>query len=308
MIVGIDTRVLEKGITGVGRYLQGIIDSFPQEYNCYYFNYQNTIGFVPKGLFQKIISPFWLYFILPYHIKRRVKLDVFFSSVGFPPTLSCDKAILICDVFYKLKKNYHPFFYSKWSNFILSKAIKKADMIATPSEYSKKDILKYYDFPEDRIIVHPPVIDKKFKARNIERGNFILYIGTIEKRKNIEGIIKIADLIKDKISTPIFLFGKIGHLGKTYLKEIEKRDNIKYWGVIEEDTLPQLYNRAKVFLFPSFYEGYGLPIAEAIQSGCPVITSNTSSLPEVVGNKGIMHSPTDYQAFADDLIKICQQK
>jgi len=121
-------------------------------------------------------------------------------------------------------------------------------------------------------------------------------------------MIKIADLLKEKAKVPILLFGRIGHRGKVYLDEIKRRKNIQYKGFIESSDLPYIYNLATVFLFPSFYEGFGFPVLEAMQSGLPVVVSNTSSLPEIVGNEGLMHDPRDYEGFAKDIIKLLENK
>jgi glycosyltransferase involved in cell wall biosynthesis len=194
-------------------------------------------------------------------------------------------------------------------------------LIVTISESSKRDIIRFYNVPEEKIKVIYEAAEDDFQPRNLsefekiklrEKYNlpekFILYIGVLEERKNIEGIIKIADLIEEKTKVPILLFGRIGHRGNQYLKEIKKRKNIQYKGFVDNKDLPYIYNLATIFLFPSFYEGFGLPVLEAMQSGVPVLTSNTSSLPEIVGEAGLMHEPRDYENFAKDIIKLLEDK
>jgi len=104
------------------------------------------------------------------------------------------------------------------------------------------------------------------------------------------------------------LIGKPGFGFKEIFKEVKTRDNICYLDHIQDKDLPHIYNLAKIFLFPSFYEGFGLPPLEAMQSGLPVLTSNVSSLPEVVGEGGVMHDPRDYKGFTRDIIRLLDSK
>ena len=178
--------------------------------------------------------------------------------------------------------------------------------------------MRFYNLPKEKIEVIYEAADKRFKPRGKDQINlltkireryhlpeeFILYISKIEKRKNIEGIIRIADILKRKNKIKFILFGKLGFRGRQLLREIKKRDNMSYKGFLDEKDIPYIYNLSKIFLFPSFYEGFGLPVLEAMQSGVPVLASNTSSLKEVVGDGGIMHNPTDYEAFAKDIIRL----
>jgi len=338
MKIGIDVRVLEIKMTGVGRYLLNILKNLPEcdNQNDYFlFSYGKlpqyekeriknipTLKFTPQGIFQKAISPFWLNFVLPKYLEK-YKIDLFFSPNHFLPIkkIKPKSIIAIYDVFHKIDKNFHPLYYRKYADLLLKRAVKYTELIVTISESSKRDIIRFYNVPEEKIKVAYGAADEIFHLRNLSEADkrkisekynlpekFILYIGVLEERKNIDGIIKIADLIKDKTETPIFLFGRIGYRGNQYLKEIKKRKNIQYKGFVDNQDLPYIYNLATIFLFPSFYEGFGLPVLEAMQSGVPVLTSNTSSLPEVVGDGGIMHEPRDYEEFAKSIMKLLKDK
>jgi glycosyltransferase involved in cell wall biosynthesis len=338
MKIGVDARLLERKMTGVGRYLLNILKNLPEcdNQNDYFlFSYGKlpqyekgrikiipTLNFTPQGIFQKAISPFWLNFVLPKYLEK-YKIDLFFSPNHFLPLkkIKPKSIVVIHDVFHKIDKNFHPLYYRKYADFLLTRAIKNSELIVTVSESSKRDIIRFYNTPEEKIKVVYEAADDIFRLRNLsefekiklrEKYNlpekFILYVGVLEERKNIRGIIKIADLIKDKIEIPILLFGKIGHRGEKYLKEIKKRKNIQYKGFIDTQNLHYIYNLATIFLFPSFYEGFGLPVLEAMQSGVPVLTTNASSLPEVVGDSGLMHNPKDYDGFAKDIIRLLEDK
>jgi glycosyltransferase involved in cell wall biosynthesis len=338
MNIAIDTRLLERKMTGVGRYLLNILKNLTEcdEQNDYFlFSYRrlpqyekeriksiSTLKFTPQGIFQKATSPFWLNFVLPKYLEK-YKIDLFFSPNHFLPIkkIRPKSIVVIHDVFHKIDKNFHPLYYRKYADFLLKRAVKNSELIIAVSESSKRDIIRFYNVPEEKIKVIYEAAEDAFQPRDLseiekrklrEKYNFpekfILYIGVLEERKNIEGIIKIADLIKDKTETPIFLFGRIGYKGNQYIKEMKKRRNIQYKGFVENQDLPYLYNLATIFLFPSFYEGFGLPVLEAMQSGIPVLTSNTSSLPEIVKDGGIMHDPRDYEKFAKSIMKLLEDK
>jgi len=335
MNIGIDARILERRVSGIGRYLLGFLyylSKIDKENNYYLFCYEGLDDFEKMGyrviraqkskfLPAKLYNFYWLNFILPKALKEN-KIDIFWNPNHYLPLkkMPVKTIITIHDMAHKIDKKYKSFIYRFfYLDFLLPYSAKRADLILTISKNSKKDIVNLLKIKKkSKIKVIYEAAEKKFKPRknNIKLkevqkkyklpNDFILYVGRIEKRKNIETIIKIADfLIKKNVKTKIVLVGEGGYSGYDFLiKEIKKRKKIQHLNYIEDKDLPYIYNLAKVFLFPSFYEGFGLPVLEAMQSGIPVITSNTSSLPEVVGEGGIMHNPKDYKSFAKDIIKI----
>ncbi len=139
--------------------------------------------------------------------------------------------------------------------------------------------------------------------------HIVLYLGMIENRKNIIGILRIADGIStENKSIKFLLVGKIGHGGKELLKEIKKRENVIHLSGVDDQLLKKLFNLSSIFLFPSFYEGFGYPPVEAMQCGLPVLSSNNSSLKEVIEDGGILHKPDDYPAFVKDILRLLNDK
>ncbi|MCD6094334.1 glycosyltransferase family 4 protein, partial [bacterium] len=334
--IGIDASFLKREITGVGRYLRNILNhlvSIDKE-NQYFLFCPGKIASDYQKMGYKIINtgesrfcssklyfPFWIFFTLPFALRKN-KVDIFWQPHHFLPPFGLFKKtkylITVHDLIPKIDKDYRDFTYRLYLNLLLPQSIKKSVKIITISENSKKDIMRFYNLPKEKIEVIYEAADKRFKPRGKDQINlltkireryhlpeeFILYISKIEKRKNIEGIIRIADILKRKNKIKFILFGKLGFRGRQLLREIKKRDNMSYKGFLDEKDIPYIYNLSKIFLFPSFYEGFGLPVLEAMQSGVPVLASNTSSLKEVVGDGGIMHNPTDYEAFAKDIIRL----
>lgn len=336
MRVGIDARLLEREMTGIGRFLAGVLDLITQldkENEYYLFSFEKLENYEKKGFKvvptgkNKLIpdflySPFWLNFVLPSYLKKH-KIDIFFFPSSFLPLgeKKYKALIALCDVFHKIDKDFHSFLYRKYTDLFLTTALKKSQLILTISQNSKRDILKFYQIPEEKVKVVYLAADKIFHPRQLlveeqkrvknKYGlpeKFILHVGVLEERKNIKGIIEIADLLKKETDVPILLFGKVGHNSQKYLSEIDQRKNIQFKGFAANEDLPLLYNLATILLFPTFYEGFGLPVVEAMQSGLPVVASNTSSLPEIVGREGMVCSPNDYSCFARSIIKLLKDK
>ncbi len=334
MKVGIDARLLERKMTGIGRYVFNLVKNIPDcggENEYVLFTYGgldkerfpgtkvvSTLNFLPRGIFQKFISPLWMNFILPRFL-RREKVDVFFSPNHVLPFLrgKAKNVVVILDLFNLVDSQFHSFLYRSYVGFTLPNSIKKSAAIITISEASKRDIVKFFKVPEDKIKVIYLAAEEKFKPRSLNEDEkkklrekyhlpdrFILYVGVIEERKNIAGILKIADSVFQRTNIPTVLVGRVGHGGKKYTEEMENRRSVLYRGFVEEKDLPLLYNLSSAFVFPSWYEGFGIPPLEAMQSGVPVVASNTSSLPEVIGDGGITLPPDDYAGFADALEKI----
>ena len=340
MRIGIDARLLEREMTGIGRILREILNRIPalDKNNEYFlFSFGNLENYKKKGfkvvstgrnklIPLKIYSPIWLNFILPRYIKKN-NIDLFFFPAALVPkvNLKCKTVILLGDVFHKVNKRYHPFLYRKYLDLFLNSSIKKSDLIITISNHSKKDIINLYNPPEEKIKVIYLAADENFTPRSLtldqrERlikkynlpSNFILYIGIIDFRKNINAIIKTADILVNREKKDVY-FVLIGRPALDYKNIIKKSQKIKAGHIIfldvESKDIPFIYNLANVFFFPSFYEGFGLPPLEAMQSGTPVVASNASSLPEVIGEGGgLMREPDDYQGFANDILKLSEDK
>jgi len=342
MKIGIDVSILaRKKITGINRYLQNLLKYIPEiDKKNEYFLLSNSeselieyeikgfnIVSVGKNKFipPKYYSPIWLNFVLPIALKK-YKLDLFFQPNHFLPYIFNDKKIkniiTIHDLIPKINPEYRDFFYNNYLNIFLPSSIKKSQAIITDSENSKRDIIKFYNVSAENIHIVYAAADDKFKQRilSIEKkkklisqynlpNNFILHVGAIENRKNIIGILKIGDLLKNLgKNIKIVLIGKPGYGAVEIFKEIEKCESICYRGHVNDKDLPYIYNLAKLFLFPSFYEGFGLPPLEAMQSGLPTLSSDTSSMPEVVGDGGITHNPRDYEGFTKDIINLLENK
>ena len=252
----------------------------------------------------------WILFPIPYRIFFRSKADIthFFNFIT-PPGVNSRCVAVIHDMAYKSCPQTVSRKTLNWLKMSLERSCKYADHFITVSEFSKMEIMKYLNIRKEKITVVPNAVDSSFyhpdytqqqikkvrkKLKLDER--YFLYLGTIEPRKNIERLIgAYARLCKKVKNAPqLVLAGGRGWLCEGIYKKAEELglgNKVLFTGYIEQEDSPILMCGATAFVFPSLYEGFGMPPLEAMACGTPVIASNTTSLPEVVGNAGILVDP-----------------
>lgn len=208
---------------------------------------------------------------------------------------------------------------SLWKDNI--EGLKRADTIVTISDFSKNDIINYLDYPEDQIkIVYPAVNHESYyknrdknilKRWNISPQNkVVLYVGSETPRQNVPLLIKAFAELKKQMPEVKLL--KIGEPQSYSAREknlqlvgnLNLQEDIIFAGYIKEDDIPKCYNAADLLMYPCSYAGFGLPPLEAMACGTPVITSDTSSLPEVVGDAGIMIDPNNVDLMAEKMYEV----
>jgi len=200
--------------------------------------------------------------------------------------------------------------YLKWSTKF---AVKHAKKIITISEFSKQEIIKYFKADENKIAVTYLATENQniISSQKNKKINspYILYLGRLEKKKNIIGIIKSFAILKQnsQLSHKLVLAGSRGYgweETESIIKQNNLQDEIIELGYIAEKDKPALYKNADLFLFPSLYEGFGLPILEAMVSGTPVITSNFGAMAEVAKDSAILVDPNNHQQIANKMKEV----
>jgi len=249
--------------------------------------------------------------------------DVFHAPhYVLPPLVPCRSVVTIHDCIHLMFPQYLPnrlaYGYARASIWT---AARRADRILTVSETSKADILRYCDVPADRIIVVHNAIDDRFSIaptdEEVERvreryqldGPFALYVGNIKPHKNLERLIDAFHLVLRGGAERLRLLiigdqiSKYPRLRRA-VDKYKLHKHVRFLGFVPDDTLAALYRLATVFVFPSLYEGFGLPPLEAMASGTPVVTSNTSSLPEVVGDAAVLVDPYSAESIAEGMLQV----
>jgi glycosyltransferase involved in cell wall biosynthesis len=239
-----------------------------------------------------------------------------------PPLTPCKSVVTIHDCIHLRFPQYLPnraaYAYARSSLWM---AAHRANRVLTVSDASKRDILKYFHLPESKIDVIPNAIDERFGqapadeeiARVRERYQlndpFVLYAGNIKPHKNLERLIDAFHILRrhgfDQVK--LLIIGDEISKYATLRRAVHRHKlhkHVRFFGFVPDQTLAILYRLAGVFVFPSLYEGFGLPPLEAMSSGTPVVTSNLSSLPEVVGDAALLIDPYDPQAIADAMRRV----
>ena len=254
----------------------------------------------------------WPFIPIPYSWFFREKADItlFFNCV-VPPGVSGKSVVIVHDMAYKVCPETVRLKTKRWLQLTLKRSCRRADAIVTVSDSSKRDIIQYLGIEPEKISVMPNGVDLRYFHNNYERGaienlkkkyriedEYFLYLGTLEPRKNIPFLLRAYKrLTEDKLNVKIPQMVLAGGKGWLYdsifstVKELCLEDYVLFTGYLEEDEVPLVMCGAKAFVFPSKYEGFGMPPLEAMACGTPVITSDTSSLPEVVGDAGLLVNP-----------------
>ncbi|MCY1272846.1 D-inositol-3-phosphate glycosyltransferase [compost metagenome] len=207
----------------------------------------------------------------------------------------------------------------------LQKTLTRADALITDSEYTRHELSKYFSWPLDRIHAVPLASSEDFHPRShkslqaplarygLKPGGYSLFVGTIEPRKNIETLLNAYSRLPIGIRQrwPLLLTGYQGWQNEPVhdrITQAQREGWARYLGYVPGEDLPLLYSGTRLFVFPSLYEGFGLPVLEAMSSGVPVICSNSSSLPEVAGPAALMCEPLDVDALTGLLLKGLQDE
>jgi glycosyltransferase involved in cell wall biosynthesis len=327
MLIGIDaSRANKDKKTGVEWYSYHLIEEFKKmDKDNHYFLYtdkplKGDLAKCPPNFEEKVLKwplpRFWTLGRLSWEMLIGKKPDVLFVPAHTIPLVNPKKTVVtVHDIGFE----HFPDLY-KWPDKLYHKFtirfIKKfADQILTVSDYSKQDVSKFYKIKSDKIqVVYNGYDSYKYKvldeSERLIKDKYILFIGRLEEKKNTARLVEAfinyctqegkSELKLVLIGRPGYGFEKIENLIK--VRGFEDRVILPGW--VEDDQLPVYLNQAEAFIFPSLFEGFGIPVLEAMACGCPVVCSNTTSLPEAAGEAAIMIDPRDVGAITDSIAKI----
>lgn len=330
------TAAYEQG-AGIGRYVRDLVDTLVIADETYdYRLFIAGIGQKPLPDLAKSnvswrttrISPKWFARLwhrasLPFPVEAFTgKVDLFHATdFVLPPTLPQTRTLLtVHDLsFVRVPEAASPSL-KAYLDAVVPRSVRRADHVLADSQATKEDLIELYGIQPDKITVLLSGVDPRFKRTSLllttrskyQIGDrpYILSVGTVQPRKNYGRLIQaLARLRADGLDLSLVIIGGKGWLtdpiyetlGQTGMGEF-----VRFTGFVDEADLPALYSGAACFAFPSLYEGFGLPILEAMACGVPVVTSNLSSLPEVAGDTALMVDPYDLDALADALRRLIE--
>lgn len=325
MKIAMDARGINwyKG-TGIGTYTDKILRYMIQNnkdnfYQIYWSgeNYQDFEDVNTKIVIaSKKHHRFFEQQYFPSNLKKE-NVDIYHipqNGIGISESIPCKKVVTIHDLIpYILPETVGRGYLSKFLRE-MPRILELCDGVITVSECSKRDILKFFPIEEDKVFVTPLAADSKYKpldkdkcqeilreAYNITKP-FVLYIGGFSPRKNVSALMTAFSSIHKNLDEEhdLVIVGANKddiNILKQLSVDLNIESNVIFTGFVQEELLPVFYNSCNVFVYPSIYEGFGLPPLEAMSCGTPVITSDISSIPEVVGDGGILIDPFNMKSI-----------
>jgi glycosyltransferase involved in cell wall biosynthesis len=253
---------------------------------------------------------------------RRDQLDIFHAQFIVPPFLKCRTVTTVPDIAFEHFPEMFPAPQRLALKLLVRESVKRADHVITVSHYSKNDIAQTYGVSPDKITVTYEGAGDEFRPMDRKQaqeilarkyaieGQFILYLGRLQARKNLRRLVEAYAMVR-KAGFPhkLVLAGKPDSLFQAVLeriRELKLQNDVILPGYVESKDSPAFYNAAEVFVFPSFFEGFGLPVVEAMACGTPVITSRGSSLEEIAAGSALIIDPLDELSIANALQQVLQ--
>jgi len=323
----IDGISLLSPLTGIGRYTYEISkqlkDKNDFEISYFYGYFSKELQEPSKKTSVKLLKSLVLKISFIKKLARKVltisskifspTYDVYWQPSFIPNSGIKAKKIVttVHDFSFILHKEFQPKESAKYFEDCFFKNIYKSDMIITGSNYSKKEILERLDFKDEKIkVIYHGINHEVFKIYDDLKVDFelpkkfILSVGSIEPRKNLIGLLNAYNLLSTDLKSEykLVLVGFKGWQNSEIMELInENKKDIHYLGFISDAELAKVYNLASCFVFASFYEGFGLPVLEAMACGTPVVCSNSSSLPEVGGDAVMYCNPHDTEDIKEQI-------
>ncbi|MFB0508911.1 MAG: glycosyltransferase family 4 protein, partial [bacterium] len=341
MHIAIDTLSAKSLHHGMGVYVTNLVNRLVKigaehrfilyltRRNADYINSSNNI----KRIFITSNRPLriaWENSLLPFSLQKE-GVSVFWGPSNFLPSIKfCKYAVTIHDITAISFPDYYPALRRFHYKSSILNSVRVADRIIVVSTQTKNDVIQYFKVPEQKVTVIHNGLDERFlnqaitdpcaeqriapqlKEKYCLPDSFIFTLGVLEPKKNVANLVRAYALAK-KMNLgflPKLVVGgskEYGWKNREFFQavaEFKLEDDVKFTGRIDNEDLSAIYQAATVFVFPSIYEGFGLPVIEAMACGTPVITSNTSSLPEIAGDAAILVNPYEPREIADALFQV----
>jgi glycosyltransferase involved in cell wall biosynthesis len=343
MRIGIDATPLLKERSGIGQYVHGLIQGLQtvdvrNSYRLFYPSWTEFGGSSPFSVHsfptQRLPWPKWYLSLAtgfcrwPFPKLSRLtnSEDLFHWTSNFLPPKGCRRQIMtLYDLTSLLFPKHHPWGRRVAHSMMIARSAAVADGIIVISHHTKQDVMRYLGVPESKLYVVHPAASSLFASKSVAQRSmalskyglpdksYILFIGNIEPRKNLVRLLVAYSEARKQLTRRhrLVLVGGQGWQNAEIFRKAEELDlgsDLIFLGYVPDEDLPALMSGAVVFVYPSLYEGFGLPPLEAMACGTPVITSNVASLPEVVGDAAILIDPYDTAALASSLTRVLESR
>ncbi|WP_407429074.1 glycosyltransferase family 4 protein [Arcticibacter sp.] len=323
-MIYINGRFLTQRLTGVQRFayemFRALLISSPTQFCVLVppakIDAAYDVSNWPIKVIGKLKNSLWEQLDLPFFLVRNNK-PLLISLVNTAPCFYSNQIVSILDMTTFVNPRWFNYLFAAYYKVIVPRIAKNSLKVITISEHSKQDILKYVDIPGEKIdVIHCAVSDKFLERSALDQGagqfldrlgvekeGYILGVSSLDPRKNFRALIEAYLLLDSDLPLVI-----VGSKGKAFadnnLDGLLSSERIIFTGYVEDDDLILLYQAAKCFVYPSLYEGFGMPPLEAMACGSATIVSNTSSMPEVCGSASLYVDPLDVVSIKDAMSKL----
>jgi glycosyltransferase involved in cell wall biosynthesis len=339
MRIAVNTRLLQKGkLEGIGWFTFETLSRMTRNHPEHEFIFIFDRPYNPDYIFAKNVTPviigpqarhpflfyIWFDFQIPKVLKK-YKADLFLSPDGYLSLRTkVPQLAVIHDINFVHRPDDLPWIIAKYYNFFFPRFARIAKRIATVSFYSKEDIARSFKIDYDKIDVVYDGINQIFepldeiektriRQKYTEGSEYFLFVGALHPRKNISGLLLAFDTFKMETTNKIKLIivggemHKTGDIFETY-ENMRFKDDVIFTGRVSTEDLHDIFGAALALAFVPFFEGFGIPVVEAMSAGIPVICSNTTSIPEVGGNAVLYADPKKIDQIADAMIKLANDE
>ncbi len=333
MRIAFDATAIPANRTGAGNYIFNLVQALARidAQNEYYIfakpDHIDEFGIdQPNFRFQSVdlssrpLRLAWEQFGLPFGLKR-LGVDVLHSPhYTMPIPKTCKSVVTFCDMTFHLLPDMHSLLKRIFFRRMMRWSARHADRLIAISESTRRDVMRLLNVAPQRILSIPLAASSDYCALPAEHvaetctrygltpGTYIYYVGVLEPRKNVPLLLEAyAALAAEFPDVPLVIAGKKGWMYDEIFRRVTAlglEQQVRFLGYIPDSDLAPLYNGARVFVYPSRYEGFGLPVLEAMQCGTPVITTNVSSMPEVAEDAALLVAPDDRAGLTSALRRV----
>ncbi|MFA5724198.1 MAG: glycosyltransferase family 1 protein [Candidatus Pacearchaeota archaeon] len=323
-IIGVNSRIYQQANTGIPYFIKSLYENLLKksdyEYIFFQTNNNKSLGEtrIIKAADKSFLYPLFDLFLINKLIKKE-GINIFHGASNIIPFFKKKNVryiVTIHDLSFKIFPENHSKLFNLYYNLGTARSVKNAEVIVSVSENTKRDILKFYNVPENKIkVIHLGVNEiffKRNKKTRLIKSKYFLSITTHPKRKNIYSVIEAFSKNKDLKDLKYVIAGYMPEeqleLLKNKIEELGLKGRVILFGYAKEEDLINLYQNAEFFIYPSFYEGFGFPVLESMACKCPVITSNNSSLIEITPNKKWLVNPYDLKDISNKMSNLIKLK